>query len=229
MQPVYVTLADEPRPCEAVVVVDVLRAFTFAALALDGGARELRCVASVEEVLAAKRAGPEVLAVGEVDGRRVAGFDLGNSPTALVDTEVADRVLVQRTSAGTQGLVRWAERAQHAFAAAFVTASAAADAIRDLAPRRVTFVLTGVDERDGDEDRACAEYIAALVSRPETPADAYRARVATSDAAQFLRRDDADQPLSDVAIAMEVDRVDLAVAAQATRDHTILRSARRTP
>jgi hypothetical protein len=44
--------------------------------------------------------------MGEVGGRRPAGFDLGNSPTLLAASDVRGRALIQRTSAGAQGLMQ---------------------------------------------------------------------------------------------------------------------------
>jgi phosphosulfolactate phosphohydrolase-like enzyme len=51
-----VTLTDAPTAEGVVVVVDVLRAFTVAALALDLGATAVRCVRTVEEALAERDA-----------------------------------------------------------------------------------------------------------------------------------------------------------------------------
>ena len=89
----------------AVVVVDVLRAFTTAAYAFAAGARHVYLVAGVDEALAFKASRPGVLAMGEEHGRRPAGFDFANSPTELAAADVGGRVIVQRTSAGTQGVV----------------------------------------------------------------------------------------------------------------------------
>jgi hypothetical protein len=74
-----------------VVVVDVLRAFTVAALALASGAAALRCVATVEQALALRASHPGSLVIGEVGGRRPEGFDLGNSPSMLDAAAVQGR------------------------------------------------------------------------------------------------------------------------------------------
>jgi 2-phosphosulfolactate phosphatase len=212
----HVTLDDAAHAGGLVVVVDVLRAFTLAALALGAGARAIRCVATVEEALALRQANPGSLAMGEHHhGRRVPGFDLGNSPTELADADVDGRLLIHRTSAGTQGLVRAAAGAAQLFAASFVCAGATARAVQAAAPEQVTFVSTGVDHRDGDEDIACAEYIAALLTSP-SPVDpaTYLARVAAADAAQSFLGDDADFPRSDLDHAVRLDAVDFALRAQ---------------
>jgi 2-phosphosulfolactate phosphatase len=55
----------------AVVVIDVIRAFSTAAYAFDAGASAIYLVATVDEALAFKAAHPDVLAMGEDHGRRL--------------------------------------------------------------------------------------------------------------------------------------------------------------
>ncbi len=209
-----VTLDGAAEAEGTVVVIDVLRAFTTAALALDRGATAVRCVGTVEEALAERAAHPGSLAMGEAGGRPISGFDLSNSPTAMLQADVQGRLLVQRTTAGTQGVVG-AIRASHLFAASFVCAAATARAVAALEPLQVTFVLTGVDERDGEEDRACAEYLAALLRDAQPASAPYLARVGASDAGRvFLAGDDPDFPTEDVTVATQLDLVDMALRAE---------------
>ena len=92
-----------------VVVVDVIRAFTTAAYAFGSGAAEIYLVGDVEEALAFKRSRPGTLALGENRGRRPDGFDYPNSPAMVIRADLTGRTLVQRTSAGTRGVVAAAE------------------------------------------------------------------------------------------------------------------------
>src|SRR6185312_1572762 len=89
-----------------VVVIDVLRAFTVSAYALARGARELLLVRGVEEALTLRdETHPDALLAGEVGGRLIPGFDLNNSPARMQSADVRDRLIIQRTGAGTQGAV----------------------------------------------------------------------------------------------------------------------------
>src|SRR5690349_24909649 len=88
-----------------VVAIDVIRAFTTAAFALAAGARDIVPVGTVEQALELRARFPGALLMGEVGGYPIDGFDFGNSPTALLGRDLAGRRLIQRTSAGTQGLV----------------------------------------------------------------------------------------------------------------------------
>ncbi len=95
-----------------VIVIDVIRAFTVAGYAFAGGAKRMWLVRKVDEALALREREPDALLVGEVVGRLIEGFDLNNSPSRMVAANVRDRLLIQRTGAGTQGAVNAAEPAQ---------------------------------------------------------------------------------------------------------------------
>ncbi len=138
----FVPTAEADRATGAVVVVDVLRAFSTAAYALAAGARHVYLVRGVDEALAFKAAVPGSLAMGEEHGRRPPGFDFANSPTELADADVDGRVIVQRTSAGTQGVVA-AAAATRLWCAALVTASATARAVAASGLGAPTYVITG--------------------------------------------------------------------------------------
>lgn len=187
-----------------VVVVDVLRAFTTAAWALHLGAVEVELVGDLDEALAIKAAVPGTIAV--CDGRPKEGFDLFNSPVQLQDLRVAGRRVVQRTTNGTQGVVA-ARDAELLLCASFVVAAATARRIRSAASEHVTFVVTG-----GDEDLACAEHIAALVSGAPPPPDALE-RARRCSAAEDLRSGPARGHVGthpdDVEACLELDRFDL--------------------
>lgn len=220
------TLADVADAAGVVIVIDVLRAFSTAAFALARGATEVVCVAAVDEALAERERRPGSLAMGEVGGRPVAGFDLDNSPTHMASADVAGRVLVQRTTAGTQGVVGAAGRAEALFAASFVCAEATVRAVVSLAPAHVALVATGVDHRDGEEDRACGDYLAARLLGETPHPDPYLARVRASDAAQAFTAGDAHFPASDLDLATDLDAVDVALAADLGGRHPTLRPVR---
>ena len=232
MQLETITLARCAEASGVVVIIDVLRAFTTAAHALGAGAAEVVCVGSVADALAERERWPGSLVMGEVGGRPVDGFDLSNSPSALSRVDVRGRTLIQRTSAGTQGVVG-SVAATALFATSFACAAGTARAVAALRPDRVTFVATGVDDRDGEEDLACADYLAALLSGPPLDPAPYLARVRGSDAARpFLAGDDPDFPGTDVEAACQVDVVDFALRAHLEGGRPVLRpdpAAERAP
>lgn len=218
----FVDLADAVAD-EAVVVIDVLRAFTTVPWLYHRGAARVLAV-DTRERAEALRDGPlpEAWLAGEVGGVPLEGFDLGNSPTevaALAEDALTGRTVVHRTSAGTQGLVRTAGSGA-SFAASFVTAGATARALRDLSPDRITFVITGASlGRDGDEDLAAAELIAARVAGHDPDPAPYLTRVALADAGRSFAPGGPDwAPPADLEAACDVDRFDLALRAAVVDD-----------
>jgi len=207
---------DGARPEGAVVVIDVLRAFTFEAWAFERGVARVLAVDDADLALKVAHAlTPPALAAGERGGRPLEGFDLGNSPTALAELDVMGRTLVHRTSAGTQGLARTAG-SELVLAASFVTAGATARFLQRAGVDDVTFVVTGDSlGRDGDEDLACAELIVARMLGDDPDPAPFLRRVPGSDAGRLFAPDGPDwAPPEDLALACEVDRFDFVLVAQ---------------
>jgi len=153
-----------------VVIVDVFRAFTTAAFCIGAGAREIVLVRDHEQALAMKRADPTLFLTGEIEGRPIPGFDIGNSPSAIERLDLAGRRVVQRTSSGTQGVVA-ASGAEAIVLGSFVIAAATVRYLRERATL-VTVVAMGQDATvDADEDLACARYLASALAdeRPSMP------------------------------------------------------------
>jgi 2-phosphosulfolactate phosphatase len=161
----YATLEDCFTATGTVVAIDVWRSFTTAAFAFAVGAQDIVPAGSTEEALALRGQFPGtlVMGMGELGGPPAEGFDLGNSPAALMARDLRGRRVIQCTPNGTRGIVRSA-KAETLLASSFVCAGATVRHIQRRLPTRVTFVST---DQDG-ADQACAEYMAALL-RDETP------------------------------------------------------------
>lgn len=200
------------RATGLVVVVDVIRAFTTAAYAFAAGAEKIILVSTVEEALGHKAQDPDVLVIGEVGGLPPAGFDYGNSPTQIAALDLRGRTLIQRTGAGTQGAVR-SVKADRLLAASFCVASATADYIRLTWLEETAFVLSGVAAGGrGDEDRACAEYLQALVEdKDPDPAPFVRRVYESQDAQMHLDPDQPQFPASDLEYCTRISNFDFAM------------------
>jgi len=221
----YVTLADCARYSGVIVVIDVVRAFTTAAFGLAAGARQILLAGSLEEAFALRERIPGSRLMGEVRGMPAEGFDLWNSPAQFASLDVSGKTIIQRTSAGTQGIVL-STGADNLFAASFVVAGATARAITRLQPREVTFVITGQvpgsDIHDGSEDRACAEYIAALITGLEPEPRRYLAWVDRLLTGRLIEFPEAVHQVftGDVELCAQIDRFDFALAV--TRQNDLL-------
>lgn len=208
-----------------VVVIDVIRAFTNAAYAFARGATKIYPVSGVEEALRLKVQIPNSLVCGELGGIPPEGFDFGNSPTQTSTLDLSGKVIVQRTSAGTQGIALIANAAAM-LAASFVVASATTRYIQKLSPEAVTFVITGQYGVDGgDEDLACAEYLEALLrgSNPD-PAPFIERLMRSRDALLHLDPKAPAFPRSDLDHCSAVDRFDFAMPVTKENGRHVMRT-----
>ncbi|XVU29761.1 2-phosphosulfolactate phosphatase [Actinoplanes sp. CA-054009] len=207
---------DEVAPGHVVVVIDVIRAFTTAALAFERGATEIACVASPDAGRRFRQARPDRLLIGEIGGLKPADFDHGNSPLELSTADLGGRRLIQATSNGTRGLVR------HPGAAALLAASAltVGATARWIAKNHPGTTWTLVCTGQTAEDRACAHYLDGLL-RGAGPS---RAELIAG-----IRRGAAEQNRTDLAgdlpFCCEVDRSDFAMVGRIHEDHVVLTSA----
>jgi 2-phosphosulfolactate phosphatase len=198
----------------AVVVIDVLRAFSTAAYAFAAGARYIYLVGTVGEALAFKASMPGTLAMGEDRGRRVAGFDFANSPTEVAHADLTDRVIVHRTSAGTQGVVA-ATEARRLWCAGLVNASATAAAVQTAGLGAPTYVITGWGgpaSGSGADDLVTAELIErARIGQPLRAAETARLVGTSEEAARTLAIGEGHVHPEDVDRAVAVDVFDFAM------------------
>lgn len=207
----YTNLENCHAATGVVVVIDVIRAFTNAAFAFARGAKEIYPVSTVEEVLQLKFETPKSLACGEVGGLPPAGFDFGNSPTQTNELDLRGKIIVQRTGAGTQGIVR-SVNATTILAASLVVANATVKYIRKLASSNVTFVITGETFSGGEEDFACAEYLEALLKDQQPNSALFIERVFKShDAQMHLDPNKPEFPRSDLDYCTHIDAFDFAM------------------
>jgi len=201
------------RATGAVAVIDVFRAFTTAAVALANGASSIVMVRTVEEALALRDARIGQVCMGEVQGRAPDGFDFGNSPFEVSGVDFRGQTIIQRTSAGTQGIVAAANQADRLYAASLVTAEATVRALLSGSPDQISLVAMGDNGiKRTDEDELCAIHLRNRLEGRLSDADAIRRLILAGGEVQ--RFSDPARPYlhsEDVDIALDIDRYDFAV------------------
>ena len=211
------------------VVIDVLRAFTSAAFMMYLGAKEIVLLADPEEVLRFKSE-KGALAVGEVGGKMVNGFDLGNSPARIVTAGrgvFAGRTVAQRTSAGVTGAVAAARRAEQVILGSYVTARATARYLRGLQPPpgTVSLIAMGHGGRESTpDDEGCASYLEHLLTgTPYNHTAALQQIVEHECTQKFLRGDQAHLPPEDPVYCLQRNLFDFCLTAQLEGDLLVAR------
>jgi 2-phosphosulfolactate phosphatase len=227
MKFLYTNLETCHEATGVVVVIDVIRAFTNAAFAFSRGAKEIYPVSGVEEALQFKANTPNSLACGEVGGRPPEGFDFGNSPTQTSKLDLNGKIIVQRTGAGTQGIVR-SLKAETMLAASLVVTNATVRTIQQLAPETVTFVITGqYATGHGDEDLACAEYLEALLKAEQPdPAPIVERVLKSRDALMHLDPNLPAFPRTDLDYCTHIDAFDFVMSVKKENGRHVMRAIR---
>lgn len=197
------------------IIIDVFRAFTTAAVAFDRGAEQIVLVAEVEDALALRRRGVGHLCIGEVDGKRPAGFDFGNSPYEVSQADFTGKTLIQSTRAGTVGATA-AAAADTLYLGSLVIATATVNAILASAPPLVSIVAMGYAATwRADEDEQCALFLRNLLQGRRPDHDAVQKLVLIGQEAQ--KYGDPSQPHfhpCDRAMAVHIDRYPFAIRVQ---------------
>ncbi len=122
------------------VVFDVLRATSTMVTALASGVEAVFPALDIDEARELKKLHPDALLGGERRGERIAGFDLGNSPSEYLN--LRGRTVITTTTNGTVAL-RACERAAAVLPGAFLNRDALVATLRELTPERLLLVCAG--------------------------------------------------------------------------------------
>jgi 2-phosphosulfolactate phosphatase len=152
----------------AVAVIDVLRASTSIAVALDNGAKAIIPFENSEDVVSRAKAfeRTDVRLAGERKSMAIAGFDLGNSPLQFTREAVEGKTILMATTNGT-GAVTAAQGARDVIIASYVNFSASLSFLRAALRGGTDVVLlcAGQDRHFALEDAACAGRYALHIAK----------------------------------------------------------------
>ncbi len=194
------------------VIIDVYRACTCAAYALARGASEIVLIGEAKDAFELKKQKyPDAILIGEIFGRHIEGYDFDNSPTHIAESprDFIGKPFIQRTSAGTQGVVH-AKHATEIVLGNFVCASAIANYIRRQNPEVVSIVDMGDSGVARTmEDEAFAEWLAASLQNA-APVDSapYLQKARNAPAVRHFEKNTPEAPFADVDYCLRFDAFD---------------------
>lgn len=205
-----------------VIVVDVVRATTTIIEALANGARAIYPTTSTEDAvrLAQSLGRDDTLLCGERKGRKIEGYDLGNSPREFTPEAVSDKKLVMSTTNGTRAISAGQEGAR-LLPCSFTNLGAVAGAVSDA--EQVVVICAGREDRFALDDALCVGHLVLRIrqnrdAEPEMN-DATRAACALATTheptSEFLASTTSGALLveidlgGDLALCAEVDRHDI--------------------
>lgn len=145
-----------------VVVIDVLRASSTIVTALDKGAKDIIPVESQEDAtrLMQEIGRKYVLLCGEKEGKKIEGFDLGNSPYEYTDNLIQDKTLIFCSTNGSRAIVR-ASPAARVIIGSFINLSSVLNYALHTRIEEMILLCSGKEERFSLEDSVCAGMMVA--------------------------------------------------------------------
>ena len=201
---------DAREAAGTVIVIDVFRAFTTAAIAFANGARDITLVAEAEDALALHRSGVGDVLMGEVDGKRPDGFDYGNSPYEISGVDLTGKSLVQSTRAGTVGVAAAFDSpaTDTIYLGSFAVAEATVKAVLADNPALVTILAMGDQGAvRSDEDEHCGIYLRNLLEGRQPDTDAVRRLILAGGATQkFFDETQPQYHPQDVELALQFSK-----------------------
>lgn len=178
------------------------------------GAERLIVTSRLDTAFGIREEHPGCILMGERMEKIVSGFDYGNSPTAIMETDFTGKLVVQTTSAGTQGIAH-ATGAEEVLAAGFVNAGAVARYLRTRDPSEVSLVCMGyATDYPTEEDTYCARYISNELNGQASDFDAWVEVIRhTSGRRFFLDENQPHAPASDFDLCLRLNRYDFILKA----------------
>lgn len=191
------------------VIIDVFRAFSTACYAFGNGVKRIFPVGDLEIAYQLKEINPDYILVGERNEQKPEGFDFGNSPSQLLETDLNGKTMVHTTSSGTQGIAN-AKGAEEIITGSFVNAQAIANYIRKQNPNQVSLVCMGYScQYPTDEDTLLAVYIKNELEGIPNDFQAMVDQIRNGDGARFFAPEKQEwAPAADFDLCLSLNRFD---------------------
>ena len=166
----------EAGPAHVAIVVDVMRATSTIAQALDSGYRRVLCCGEIDDARAlGEQLGDNAVVGGEREAVQIAGFDLGASPRDYLEPRAETAILT--TTNGTRTTLAAAANAEHVLLGSLLNLDAVAAAAREPG-EDITVVCAGYQGAFAVDDAYCAGRMVDLLDGERTDAAVASAAIA---------------------------------------------------
>ena len=166
----------EAGPAHVAIVVDVMRATSTIAQALDSGYRRVLCCGEIDDArVLGEQLGDNAVVGGEREAVQIAGFDLGASPRDYLEPRAETAILT--TTNGTRTTLAAAANAEHVLLGSLLNLDAVAAAAREPG-EDITVVCAGYQGAFAVDDAYCAGRIVDLLDGERTDAAVASAAIA---------------------------------------------------
>jgi 2-phosphosulfolactate phosphatase len=204
------------------VIIDVFRAFSVVCYAFDSGAVRIIATQSIEEAFNLKYKYIKSVLIGERDEKKIEGFDLGNSPTEILKSDLRGKTIIHTTTAGTSGLVN-ASKAERVITGSLVNAGAIIRYIKSIKPENVTLVAMGYRASiSTEEDLLCARIIKAGLTNKKYSYEKEISGLINSSGKRFFNPDNLDfSPPTDFFLCTMINKFDFVLRGEKRIDGNV--------
>lgn len=140
-----------------VVIIDVLRATSVIATALNNGASKVKTTSAIDDALKQKKKDASILLGGERNANKIEGFDFGNSPLEYTADKIQNKIIILSTTNGTQAIKK-AEGARILIAASFLNINSVVTYLSEV-NEDFTIICSGTNGKFSLDDGLCAGMI----------------------------------------------------------------------
>jgi 2-phosphosulfolactate phosphatase len=166
------SLQEDTLRGKTAVVIDVLRASSTITTALSNGARQIIPVEDMGEASKLQRTidSDAYLLCGEKDGKKIDGYDYGNSPLEYTKEAVEDKTIIFNTTNGTKAIKKTGVALQ-SYIASFLNMAAVAEKLASH-DNEIVLICAGWKGRISFEDSLLAGALIHSLGNGELPQNA---------------------------------------------------------
>ncbi len=167
------------------VLIDIFRATTTIPLMIYRGAASIIPVRTVTDTRKIKSKNPEYLTSGERYGIRIPGFNYGNSPSVIMNTDLTGKTLLFTSTNGIKVLFKIVAYPGDIYISSFVNFSATYNAVKDK--EDVSIIVSNRPDGISDEDYIYANMLKNRLEGNDVNVQEYCNQIRNSHGAKRLK------------------------------------------
>ena len=167
------------------VLIDVFRSTTTIPLMLYKKAKYVVPVRTITETRKLKEKNPGYVTSGERYGIRIPGFNYDNSPYAILNSDLSDKIVLFTSTNGIKVLYKIIDYPGKIYISSFINFNATYNAIKDC--DKVSLIVSNRPDGKSDEDYIYAEMLENKLNGRDINIDEYKNRIRNSHGAKRLK------------------------------------------
>ncbi len=149
----------QDRP-DLVIVIDILRATSTIPVILSRNVKKIIPVIEIDEAFSLKKIiNDNSILCGERDGRKIEGFDFGNSPIEFKNAEIEGKTVIMSSTNGTPATIKAAEFSKNVIFGSFINFRKLITFIKSVSVQQLLLLTSGTQREFSLEDSVFAGLI----------------------------------------------------------------------